>query len=195
MKRLLLMLILVTSIATPVNAKESPEVILRSLPAQIKTFIAEDPLSYDDKRLGASIGYNDPGGIAMTVYLYDLGGGDVEDGVGSEMIKTSKEQAIEDIRQSESMGYYSGVKIISDNQTIFDLGEGKSLKVLFISLSYILNNPLISNQQQVASDLYLVGLKGYICKIRVSRPAVKEREQEGRIQEALATLLSVLHKR
>jgi len=194
MKKWIWITVLAIFMAAHVQAKEPPEAILQSLPDRVKTFIASDTVSYDEPGLGASRGYNDPDGIVITLYLYDLGVLNVEDGVTSEIILAAKEHAIEDIRQAESMGYYNRVQIISDRQILFDPGDGRSLKMLSTKLSYIMKNPVTAEQHQVASDLYLTGLRGYICKIRVSRAAAREKEWENRIEDALYTLLSILRR-
>lgn len=193
MRRLLLLVIFVLAANTQVFAKEPPEVILQSLPMQIKTFTAEKPVSYEDKRLGASIGYTDSiDHIAITVYLYDLGSGYVADGINSQII-TAKNMAVAEIKKVESMGYYTNVKNIADGQTYFQLDAGNSLKLLKISFSYDFHYEN-KKPELVASDLYLVGLKGYICKIRVTRPAIMKKEAEKRTQETLETLVSIFKK-
>jgi hypothetical protein len=189
MKKFILTVMFMAALAATAFAKDPPETILQSLPTQFKSFTAEEPFLYNDKRLGASIGYNDQAGTAITVYLYDLGAGDIETGAGSQIVKMAKEGAIADIKQAEQMGYYSNFNIVSDKQMDFDIGEGKSLQILFVSCTYEFTNELTGIKQQVASSIYLTGLKGYICKIRVSRPADMDKDREEGIRDILRILL------
>ena len=191
-KKLLLAAILLAVAAANAYAKDKPEALLRSLPTQYKAFTAEEPFIYQDKRLGASIGYNDGAGIAITVYLYDLGQGDIEDGSESRIVKTAKEAAIEDIRQAEKSGYYRSVKVVSDTETTFNLSNGQSLRMVSAQLTYEFTDELSGITQQVSSAVYLTGMQGYICKIRVSRPAVLDKDRKDGIQDILITLLTAL---
>jgi hypothetical protein len=192
MKKMILAVMLIAAFAADAIAKDPPQTILRSLPIQYKVFTAEEPFLYDDKRLGASIGYNDGAGIAITVYLYDQGLGDIEEGAGSAIIRAAKNGAIDDIRQAEKMGYYHDVKIVSDKQTDFNLGDGRSLRMLSVSLTYNFTNELSGIKQQLVSSVYMAGLQGYICKIRVSRPADLDKDRQDSIQDILELLLSAL---
>ncbi len=192
MKKMLLAAVLLAVAAANTFAKDRPEAVLRSLPAQYKAFNAEEPFLYQDKRLGASIGYNDEAGIAITVYLYDLGRGDIEDGTGSAVVREAKEAAVADIRQAEKMGYYRNVKVVSDADATFGLINGQSLRMLSAQLTYEFTDELSGITQQVASAVYLTGMQGYICKIRVSRPAVLDKDREDGIQDILVALLTAL---
>jgi len=191
-KKLLLAAVLLAVAAANAFAKDKPEALLRSLPTQYKAFTAEEPFIYRDESLGASIGYNDGAGIAITVYLYDMGQGDIEDGTESRIVRTAKEAAIAEIRQAEKRGYYRSVKVVSDTETTFNLSNGQSLQMLSVQLTYEFTDELSGITQQVVSAVYLTGMQGYICKIRASRPAVLDKDREDGIRDILITLLTVL---
>jgi len=192
MKKMILAVILMAAFAANAVAKDPPQTILRSLPTQYKVFSAEEPFLYQEKRLGASIGYNDGAGVAITVYLYDQDLGDIGDGIGSPVIKAAKDGAIADIRQAETRGYYHDVKIVSDARTDFNLGDRRSLRMLSVSLTYNFTDELSGVKQQVVSSIYVTGLQRYICKIRVSRPADIDKDRQDGIQDLLELLLSAL---
>jgi hypothetical protein len=189
MKKVLLIAIFIVAISVNGFAKESPEDILRSLPPQIKSYNATDIVSYEDKRLGASLGYNSPAGIALNLYLYDLGVEDIKEGTDAEVISASKSMAV-----AEIMGFYSNVKIISDTEKTWKLNGRSEVKLLFLSLTYIMTNPYTGGSSSVVSDLYVTGLRGLICKVRISRPAGLGREDEDGITEMLRVMFSYLKK-
>lgn len=192
MKRLILIVALAMLIPSQSLAKESPESMLIALPAQIKTFIREEPISYEDKRLGASIGYNSLGLTAITVYLYDQGIQNIEDGIDSAIIRQSKEMAMNDIKEVEKMGIYRNVAIIADGKAEFNLAGLGTLKALFASYSCDVVDQSGGASYRVTSYLYVVGLKGYICKIRVTGPPDADGAE---IKEVLETIFSNLKRR
>ncbi|MDP3803991.1 MAG: hypothetical protein Q8Q87_00400 [Candidatus Omnitrophota bacterium] len=191
MKKLILAVALMMLIPSQSLAKESPESMFMSLPVQIKTFVAGAPVSYPDKRLGASIGYNSPTLTAITVYLYDQGIENVEDGIDSDVIRQSKEMAMNDIREVERMGIYRNVEIIADDKAEFDIGGTDPLKMLFASYSCDMVDQDSGGSYHVISDLYVAGMKGYICKVRITRsPDANEAE----IKEVLTAIFSKISK-
>lgn len=194
MKKLLLIAVFVAFTFVNALAKESPETILRSLPSQISSYSATDIVPYEDVRLGASLGYNHPAGIVVTLYLYDLGEKDIREGIDSEIIAASKDMAVADIREAEKMGYYGKVTVVSDAMKTLKLSGGREIKLLFLSLTYLLNNPNTGESSPVASDLYLTGLRGFICKVRISRPSGLGKTDEDGIAEMLNDLLSALKR-
>lgn len=195
MKKLLLIAVFVAFTFVNALAKESPETILRSLPSQISSYSATDIVPYEDRKLGASLSYSNPAGVAVTVYLYDLGVEDIADGPDTEIIAVSKRMAIADIREQEKLGLYSNVVIIFDGEKNLHLKGDKAIKLVSVVLSYQLNNPYTGEQSlSFASDLYLTGLRGFICKVRISRPSGLGKTDEDGIAEMLNDLLSALKR-
>lgn len=194
MKKILLIAVFIAFTFVNALAKESPEAILRSLPAQIRSYSATDIVSYEDRKFGSSLNYSNPAGVAVTVYLYDLGVEDIADGPDTEVIALSKSMAIADILEQEKMGLYSNVVIIFDGEKSLNLKGGKAIKLVSVVLSYQLNNPYTGEQSSVASDLYLTGLRGFICKVRISRPSGLGKTDEDGIAEMLNGLFSVLKR-
>ncbi len=113
-KVLLFSMVFPAFLSTQILAKEPPETILKSLPAKIGTFVAENPVSYENKELGASIGYNDSEGTALTLYLYDLGVEKIEEGITSPVVNMAREMAMKDLQTVAGQGYYRNIKLLSD---------------------------------------------------------------------------------
>lgn len=190
MKKIILGLLGVILFSALAVAKDLPEDILVLLPSRIENFIAETPRTYQDKRLGASLGYNTSDHITVTIYIYDQGVQNIEDGVGSEIIKISKESAMEEIIAYERMGYWRNVNKVADKETEFDIGEGKKLKVLYVSYSCDAIDGYSENYIPTISDLYITGVKDYICKMRISRPVGRD---EAEIQNVIETVLAEIN--
>lgn len=185
MKKTILALLLVILFSTPALAKNTPEEILVLLPLQIESFIAQpEPITYSDKRLGASLGYNAPDQTVITVYLYDQGIQDIKDGIDSEIIQTSRETSMEEMKVNERMGYWRNVKKITDEEIEFNIGK-KDLKVLYVSYSCDANDGYSEKGIPLISDLYVTGLKNYICKIRITRLADSDEAKSQNVIEAI----------
>lgn len=188
---LVLLLVLFVSVA---KAKEPAEEILAALPVSIGSFAAGTLQVYDKPGLGASIGYNDiSAGIALTLYLYDDGIDNIADGSASTEVLLTKETAINDIMmyiQNTSTDF----EIITDTNKELELGGGRRLGVLFTQFSYNSSNPFTGEQEKLYSDLYLTGLKGYFCKIRITRLASIYTEEEKEIEKVVRELLTRLAK-
>ncbi len=183
-------------------AKEPPQKFLNSLPLEIKassdrpemeTFMAKGRNTYADPKLGAGsyVSYINFSGSSIVVSLYEFGVEDIPDGISSELIRRAKEKAIAGEKKEETQGYYSDVKVITDKEMDLSLDTGKTLKVLFVSIS---ENLKIKDSQKITpefSDFYLCGLKGYICEINASWKAA-EKEEEQAVKKAVKILLSNL---
>jgi hypothetical protein len=172
---------------------ETAQEILSTLPLQIGDFAAESSImTYEDEAMGASLGYHSLSsfGSDLTVYVYNLGEQGIKDGVGSEAIRKAKDSALGEIKSLENT-LYRNVKILSETQMDFSLNNSKTLKVLSVSFSLELIDPLggasLGNR---LSYLYITGLKGYICKIRATVPSL---DKEKEIQKAVKTILSSLY--
>lgn len=187
MKKFILGILFAAALSSQALAKEAPEKMLQAFPASIGTFEALQVEVYDEPGMGASLGYNDMSGIALTLYLYDLGIEDIKDGIASEVIKTAKGQMMEEIYETSKMGIYTNVKVASEEGIVFELDKGSKLDVLFVALSYDL--PLEGQLLPMLSEAYVTGLKGQICKIRVSWPKDIE---AGQRKEVIKSILSLL---
>jgi len=176
-----------TASISPLAAKEAPEQLLESLPPTVEAFVARTPYLYDDPRAGASRGYNDPSGIAITLYLYDLGLGDIEDGITAKVLLEDKENVIDEIRNS-----WRNVSVVTDGIRDVDLGKGRKVPVLFTQFSFQAPDEGPGSADPLRSELYLLGMKGYICKIRITRFASTPEKKEQEIDKVVSTLLSRL---
>jgi len=187
--RAICLVALLVAAVCPAMAKDTPEQVLKSLPAGIKTFAAEDPHVYEEPGWGASIGYNDLSGVAVTVYLYDLGLNDIGDGIASQVLLDEKKEVIGGI---ENSGYWSDVLVTADDQQAIRLDNGKKVDVLFTQFSLNGTDPATGSPLALRSDLYLTGLNGFICKIRITRPASTPEAKEKEIASVVKELLSRL---
>ena len=173
-------------------AKEAPEEILRFMPQKIGQFVAErSVIAYEDKTMGASLGYNSSVtfGTVLTVYLYDLGQGNIKDGIDSKIIVQAKKEAVEEVKSVEKEYRMSrNLKLLSDSQVDFVIEKGKSLKMLVTSFSFEATNPLDgSSLGKRVSYMYVTGARGYICKIRATTSSSDEAKE---IQEAAKMIFS-----
>lgn len=175
-------------------AKESAESILLLLPKNIVEFKAETPMTYGDPRLGASLGYNNPAGIAVTLYLYDLGQESIPDGIASEVIVRAEEEAINEIKDVAKQGYYGNLNFSPEQEVTVTIPGGKAVTLLKKSFSYAMAMSDYGINETVWSDLYMTGVGGYICKIRVSRSAVIGAERDDEIESLIQTLVTELAK-
>ena len=170
--------------------REAPEQILKTLPSSIGAFIAEAPYVYEKPEWGVSIGYNDYSSrIALTLYLYDNGQGVIEDGIASKAVLEEKKSVIQEIKEVTT---WRNVSIIKDGQQEFNLDNGKKVPVLFTQFSLEDASSPPGSHEILRSDLYLIGAKGYYCKIRITRLASTPADAEERIKEIEAALLSKL---
>jgi hypothetical protein len=169
------------------RAKETPEQILKSFPSTIGAFIAENPHLYNDNPMDVSIGYNDPTGVALTFYLYAAGTGDIEDGITSKIILDQKQGIINEIKDTK---IYQNLSLVYDDKQDFKLGNGKKATVFFTQFSLQSLDPNGTLSEVLSSDLYLLGAKGYVCEIRITRPKSTPENKEQEIKKVITELLS-----
>lgn len=103
-----MVLVLMMSVLCPTFSfsKESPQSLLESLPATIKTFKAKSLNVYEDQKLGASLSYSDlTTGTSLDLYLYDMGEATIPDGIASAFIRTAKEGQLPRSKMQKSPGY------------------------------------------------------------------------------------------
>ncbi len=197
MRKAMIALMLTGLLAAPALAKESPNEILLSLPQEIQNFTAEEPMTYEEPALGASRGYSayadSPEATAVTVYVYDWGYTDIAEGISSEAVIAAKQEAMRNISELESMGRYRNIQTQSDEPREIDIGDASPLPVLWAAYSYdVILEDYPDAPLPVSSDLVLVGLKGYICKIRITKPQAVSTEKEEEIKKLIKTLLSAI---
>jgi len=91
-------LIIFLALLLPVtlSAKDAPDAILKSLPAQIAGCERGELKDYGDPRLGQSIVYQVPG-LLVTVYIYDQGRLHIADGIADSNVTKAFEMAKSDI--------------------------------------------------------------------------------------------------
>jgi len=174
----------------PVIAKEPPEKILQSLPTIVESFIAENVHVYENPAAGASLGYNDLSNTTITFYLYDGGISNVEDGIASKEISEVKASVTNEIENGKN---WANVSLAFDGKKEIKLDSGKQIPVLFTQFLLQDSRRTKKTDPFFRSDLYLVGAKGYICKMRITRksdlPPAKEQEIEKFVAKSYSKIL------
>ena len=173
-------------IAFCATAKETPEQILKLLPTEVEGTSAKPIHVYPEPESGASIGYNFDV-ATVTLYIYDLGETNIENGIASEFILSVKNATVEGIATGDT---WQNSKVISDGSKEFALGNNKKISVLFTQFTLEDKNTLTGVSTQLRSDLYILGTKAHICKIRITRPANNSEAQEQKIEKIISELLS-----
>ncbi|MBM3252727.1 MAG: hypothetical protein FJZ16_00550 [Candidatus Omnitrophica bacterium] len=170
--------------------KKTPRNIFKMFPARINEFSVGAIRTYGDEKLGASIAYSFEDKTAVTLYLYDQGASHIEDGVNSEIVQQARAMAKKDIFQAERYGFFRNLKMLIENEVEFNIGT-EVLIMLHSAYSGI--SDALGDSLPVISDLYVTGLKDYICKIRVTRPSQgNEKNIVNLIQILLSKIASML---
>ncbi|HEY8503502.1 MAG TPA: hypothetical protein VIL46_02895 [Gemmataceae bacterium] len=171
---------------------ESPEAVLKTLPAKIGAFKGGPPHVYDDPRLGASRRYADSAGAVLSIYLYDLGVQGIQDGSEDETVKKAYAQAKQDVRTYERLGHYRNLKVLEENPREIPLKGERSLKVLSVTYSFDFVDRETKKAEPVVSQLLVTGLRGQVLKLRVTRPADRGKDRAEEIEKAVRTLIRSL---
>ena len=156
-------------------AKQSPKELLDSLPDQIGSFRA-DEATITDKNAYRKYRAKD---IHINVELLEVAAA-LRDDVDSEELQEIRQVHLNNAKDTT-------IKVGSDRAKEIDLGGGKKIELLFIRL-------LSSDYSKVLADLYLTGIKGYVCKIWVTRFGLLAGQKEKNIDEALRVIFSELAK-
>jgi len=158
-----------------VFAKDSPQELLDRLPDEIGLFRADKVLQID-KSVRRKYRYKD---IRINVELYELPVS-IKDGYDSKKIQKIKELHLKSARDTTMKIGYEGGKVMN-------LVSGGRVKFLFSRF-------LTSDYSRILSDLYLTGIRGYVCKIWVTREGVISFRKEKRIADAVRVIFSELMK-
>ena len=144
----------------------SPESILKELPHTISNFIAEEEIIvYQNKELGAALGYIVPDNIKATIYIYNLGNDKIIDGINSDVLEYAYIQAKKDIAYYER---YKNVNLIDDRIITIDLGKNEFAKLLNASFLYDEIGKDNVNYYHARSELYMAAKRNNIIKLRIT---------------------------
>ena len=190
MKKVLFFLIIVILVCSNSSfAKEGPESILKNMPKEVGEFESGRLIVYGDEHLGAALGYRDKYLTDITFFIYDLGHDDIKEGPDSSIVENAKKMAIEDIKTFESRGNYINVRVLLDADRVFELENGKNIETKWTVFSYDKINPNVKEIIPVISEVYITGLKGHICKIRVTRLSDLDVDKVTELQKVLEVML------
>ena len=180
-----------------IGEQKSPEIILGELPLKIGTFVAKDEIhTYESKELGASqIFIATYPFILADVYIFDLGYPIIPDGIESDIIEQAYRQAQADIMDDKSKGNIANCTKLSDQSTDIVLDNNKVVRLLssFFSFDLVDDDGLI--KEKIYSDLYLVGKRNHLIKVRVTYPNWKKELSKSQIYELLKKIFSIYDKK
>lgn len=154
-------------------AEDSPKDLLDSLPDVIGSFRA-DEVSSVNKNAFRKYRAKD---IHINVELIEVFV-QLKDGHDSKELQEIRQVHLNNAKDTTINVGFDGDKEI-------DLGSVGKIKLLFVRL-------LSSDYSKVLADLYLTGIKGYICKIWVTRFGLVVGQKEKKVDEALRVILSEL---
>lgn len=162
------------------EAAEDPKQLLTNLPKQIGNYIkGKEIKTYDEKELGASARYVFPNGkelpplAIVSIYIYDEGLHDIQDGI-SEPVKKKIARYLHEfplmpLLPGRNVPMYKNMKVLFNGEKEIQLESGLVLNVLWLSISADLAHVDGSPDAPVITDTYIVGLKGNFVKFRISR--------------------------
>jgi hypothetical protein len=172
--KFILIIVLVISSA-PLFAKDLPKELLDCLPDEIGVFHA-DAARRSDKNVRRKYRFKD---AQINVELYEPPAR-IKDGYSSKEIQKIKELHLKSARDTTMKIGYEGGKAIK-------LPSGGKIKFLFARF-------LTTDYSRILLDLYLTGIKGYVCKIWVIREGVISFRKEKRIEDTVRVIFSELVK-
>jgi len=161
--------------SAPLFAKDAPKELLDCLPDEIGLFRADKALR-TDKNIRRKYRFKDS---QINVELYELPA-KIKDGYSSKNIQEIKKIHLKSARDTTLKVGYEGGKVMK-------LAGGGKIKYLFSRF-------LTTDYKRILLDLYLTGIKGYVCKIWVTREGVISFRKEKRIQDAVRIIFSELNK-
>ena len=154
-------------------AEDSPKELLDSLPDEVGSFRADEVSS----AYGNAYRKYRAKDIHINIELHEVL-------VSFKDGHDSKE--LQEIRQIHlNTAKDTTIQVGFDGEKEIDLGNGKKIKLLFVRL-------LSSDYSKILADLYLTGIKGYICKIWVTRFGLIAGQKEKKVDEALRVIFSEL---
>jgi hypothetical protein len=152
---------------------------------QVERFTRDEVHRFDDPRLGYSVTYRSPAGLAATVYVYTGGVAAIPDGA-SEVARAELAKATADVMEAKRRGVWTSVDGGQPREERFGTGP-RPLAVWAASFR------LGHAEGEAISDLYVTGRRGEFVKIRctyLSERKVECERDRARLLDALAAALS-----
>ena len=128
---------------------------------------------------GIFINYDSPGRERVTIYVYRRGSGDVPDKL-SGLVKEEFDGAREAIKTVADAGMYTDLKESKSDTAA--IGATGKVKALHVQMTFKARGAPLN------SEIYVFPYKGYIVKIRATRPAAVDKTRD----ESYARLLAAI---
>jgi hypothetical protein len=168
-----ILIILLFASNSLVFAKDSPRELLDSLSEEIGTFRA-DKASSGYKNAYRKYRSKD---IHINIELHEVLI-PLKDGCDSKELEEIRQMHLNNAKDTTIQVGYDGEKEVV-------LENGPKIKLIFVRF-------LSSDYSKIMADLYLTGIKGYICKIWVTRFGLVVGQKEKKVDEGLRVILSEL---
>ncbi len=143
--------------------------------------------TYPSPELGYSVPYQSPGNGTVTIYVYNGGNKVISSDLDSVILTNEIDRARSDIRQFGELGYYEGVKEITNDTVVLGGTSGK------VNCLHSLFNFKVRGTE-VTSEIYLFGYKNNFIKIRSTRPLDKPGEKNEAIVKLFSAIDTVFSK-
>jgi hypothetical protein len=150
-------------------AKDSPQELLNSLPDEVGSFRADEVSSV----YGNAYRKYRAKDIHINIELHEVAVA-LRDGNDSKELRQIRQVHLNNAKDTT-------INVGFDGEKEIDLGNGKKIKLLFVRF-------LSSDYSKILADLYLTGIKGYICRIWVTRFGLVVGQKEKKVDEALRVI-------
>lgn len=127
-----------------------------SFPTSIASYTFSDKREYGDARLGYGLNYRSNDGDLITVIVYNLGIGNIQNGIDGSSVVSQYRQAQDDVIQAVKDGHYKSAT---------EIPSLPSFSSSFLKISY---NIMRKNGSSTRSHLFLRGQEGYFLKVRAT---------------------------
>ncbi|REJ78183.1 MAG: hypothetical protein DWQ47_17755 [Acidobacteria bacterium] len=165
------------------DANDPVEDILGALP-KVEGWQQGETRSYGDARLGMSVGFNSEKGGTFTVFVYDKGITNIQDGPDSDLAKEEVSAAKAEIQMAIELGYYEKVEF--HDEEIVALSENVKSRRLRMTL--------FANGRKLTSEIYVYGHLGYFIKFRATRAYEDKASANKDFNEFVKKVADSLHK-
>lgn len=131
-------------------------------PEKLGPYTRGDKNTYEQPGLGYSYPYRGKDGWA-TVYVFDMGLADIPDGIDSDIIRRSVQDAVDSVKIYEERGHYANVQIVplsGDFDILKDSFLMKKMEYQIVKED--------GERQDVVSYIFCRGQDGEILKVRMT---------------------------
>jgi hypothetical protein len=179
----------------PVRAqdKESPAAILASLPVALGSFEGKTELTrYPDPKLGQSRAYHSRSGVAITIYLYDLGQERIAPGVSDQVVKDAFASSKAEILAFQEQGVYAEVQLVKNAPVAFKVSSGRDVQMLSSTYNLSRVDKTNDSRQPVVSQVLLTGARDHILKLRITHVPDLPKQASLDLKETLQQIIDAI---